>query len=159
MPSPTASDLGADLCLPLQVSTFLSAFVLAANVAYVLWVRNVDPLYRPGTGRQAAILRGDVTFSLRRELGNSWTSVGASLETVQDLPAFFWILAITQILQNGVVQTYISLEADLLKETRGSVSRRTSLSTVPWLTRARNPHRASRKPDGSLLLAKCPSSF
>lgn len=41
-------------------------------------------------------------------------------ESVTSLPAAFWIITISQLFQNAAVETYISLSASMVQDTRGA---------------------------------------
>lgn len=99
---------------PSQVPVFFSGFVFLTNIAYVLWERRLPSKYRPRTGRQSSAVEGGAGF--RFELHKSWQTVAA-------LPAIFWLIALSQNLtfQNATVQTYVSLQADMVTQTRGAV--------------------------------------
>ncbi|ORY80661.1 major facilitator superfamily domain-containing protein [Leucosporidium creatinivorum] len=103
------------------IPVFLSAFVLAVNITYVLWEKRIPAPYRSPSGRQLAKLTGAE--------GTLFTQILTSFKVVTKLPAFFWLLAVSQFFQNGVAQTYIQLQADMITQTRG-----TKLSTAGWMT-------------------------
>ncbi|ORY67943.1 major facilitator superfamily domain-containing protein [Leucosporidium creatinivorum] len=104
------------------VPVFFSGFVFLTNVAYVLWERRLPELYRPRTGRQISATEGG--GGLRFELYKSWQTVAA-------LPAIFWLITLSQNLtfQNATVQTYVSLQADMVTQTRGA-----GLLTAGWIS-------------------------
>ncbi|BGP18173.1 hypothetical protein JCM10213_009016 [Rhodosporidiobolus nylandii] len=106
------------------VPVFLSGFVLLINTLYVFYESRIDARYRPMTGRQAAALhmRNGGKGGLRTEMQKAWA-------VVWGLPAFFWYMTLTQILQNGLVQTFVSLQADMVSVTRGA-----GLLSAGWIS-------------------------
>lgn len=63
-----------------------------------------------------------------------------SWQTVVALPAIFWLIALTQSLtfQNATVQTYVSLQADMVTQTRGAVRLWNTSSALRLLIYARS---------------------
>ena len=90
------------------------------NAYYYIWERSLPSAYRPVTGRQSALQYGSGGF--KSEVQKAWS-------VVKSLSGFFWVLTLGSLLQHGVVQTYIQLQADMIKQTRG-----TTLSTAGWMT-------------------------
>ncbi|GAA5985037.1 hypothetical protein JCM11641_000825 [Rhodosporidiobolus odoratus] len=95
------------------VPAFISFAVLLINILYVLYEMRIPAQYRPLTGRQAANLHEQGQGGLRREVRKAWA-------VVWGLPAVFWYITLTQLLQNGTVQTFVSLQADMVTVTRGA---------------------------------------
>ncbi|KAM0756365.1 MFS general substrate transporter [Meredithblackwellia eburnea MCA 4105] len=93
----------------LWVPAFVSGFVLAMTVIYLIVERRLPVEHRYKTGRQLAKESG--VGGYRVEVVKAWHAVLA-------LPAFFWILVLTQLCQNGTIQTFSSLQPDMYKVTR-----------------------------------------
>ncbi|KAK7040120.1 hypothetical protein VNI00_009925 [Paramarasmius palmivorus] len=91
---------------PFWVACIMCIVTLILNIGYCLFVRWVAAGIRTPTGREMGAKFGDS----RRF---SWFSL-------MSIPAAFWIIAITQILQSGTVGAYTSLSADVIKQTRGT---------------------------------------
>ncbi|BGP13815.1 hypothetical protein JCM10213v2_001753 [Rhodosporidiobolus nylandii] len=108
------------------VAVLLQAVVMLLNTAYFLFERRVPPQYRASTGRGCANAAsgGEAgrAKSLKRSMLQFWESVWL-------LPAFFWLLLVTQLLQNGVVISFQTLSADMIRVTRG-----TSESKAGWIS-------------------------
>ncbi|KAL8280165.1 hypothetical protein RQP46_007495 [Phenoliferia psychrophenolica] len=85
--------------------------VIVVNIGYVYFESQIPQHLRALTGRQASRLHGGGGFKI--ELRKSWAAVS-------DLPAVFWLFTLSQILQNATVQGYVSLQADMITQTRGS---------------------------------------
>ncbi|GAA6006918.1 uncharacterized protein JCM10292_000358 [Rhodotorula paludigena] len=103
------------------VALILQAAALAVNVLYFLYERRVPAQFRAVTGRALAAQAkrsGDSTRTGGIKLGfrRFWRSVWL-------LPAFFWLLILTQMLQNGVVISFQGLSADMVRVTRGTTEK------------------------------------
>jgi hypothetical protein len=81
------------LILPFsQAPAFIAGFVWLVNGFYVWYERRIEPQFRPLTGKEAAKLHGEQQGSMKRELSKTWA-------VVWGLPAIFWFLTLTQLLQ------------------------------------------------------------
>lgn len=79
---------------------------LVINIAYIVFVYRIPQSLLSSTGYLA---KKSGVVSKRF----SWFSVVS-------IPAAFWIIAITQLLQSGTVGSYSSLLADVIRKTRGT---------------------------------------
>ncbi|WZH49527.1 major facilitator superfamily domain-containing protein [Fusarium acuminatum] len=93
---------------------------LLQNILYVWWARSRPKWTHMPTGRQfmkEARERGDdasvPSSTTRSRLRSRWAILTC-------VPRFFWLVACTQILQAGVVGGFNGLNADIIKQTRGS---------------------------------------
>lgn len=122
----------------MQVALILQAAALAVNVLYFLYERRVPTQFRAVTGRALAAQAkrsGDSTRTGGIKLGfrRFWRSVWL-------LPAFFWLLILTQMLQNGVVISFQGLSADMVRVTRGTTEKAAGwISAVGQVRLARSP--------------------
>lgn len=93
---------------------------LLQNMFYVWWARSRPKWTHMPTGRELmkeARERGDdasvPSSTTRSRLRSRWAILTC-------VPRFFWLVACTQILQAGVVGGFNGLNADIIKQTRGS---------------------------------------
>ncbi|GAA6042781.1 hypothetical protein JCM8097_007474 [Rhodosporidiobolus ruineniae] len=98
------------------VAFILQAICFALTIIYYFYERSVPQEYRAPRGRDvhhAATTRAERrATSLKHSMRRFWNSV-------LTLPMFFWFLLITQLLQNGVVIAFQTLNADMYRVIRG----------------------------------------
>ncbi|GAA5885274.1 hypothetical protein JCM6882_009551 [Rhodosporidiobolus microsporus] len=104
------------------ISFIFQAVVLCLNAVYFFFERRVPQEYRAPRGRTAIASSPGERRSFKRTLSRFWDSVWL-------LPAFFWLLICTQILQNGVVIAFQTLSADMYRVIRGA-----SESKAGWIS-------------------------
>lgn len=90
------------------LSVILCGLTLALNVVYVLIERRAPLSARPITGRMGA-QSGGLLASLRQMHASLWC-----------LPAAFWVIVCTQLLQSGAVFAYTSNLAEVIQNTRST---------------------------------------
>lgn len=100
---------------------------LIQNILYVWWARSRPEWTRMSTGRRevttamqrenTATERGEVV-TVNTSASSRWFNVFKRV--IGGVPRFFWLLTCTQILQAGVVGGFNGLNADIIKNTRGS---------------------------------------
>ncbi|GAA5899501.1 hypothetical protein JCM5296_003722 [Sporobolomyces johnsonii] len=95
----------------LWVPAIIQGFCLVLNIIYVVYERRIPKEYQRLTGRQRTKLLGEGGFVV--ELKKLW-------DVLWGLPAFYWCFILTQLLESPVVQTYISLQPDIVNVSRGS---------------------------------------
>ncbi|KAJ6625112.1 major facilitator superfamily domain-containing protein [Mycena sp. CBHHK59/15] len=88
------------------VSCIMAAVTLVINIAYIFFERRLPKESRLVTGREASATQQSVKK--------------ISFAAILSIPAAFWIITISQLLQAGDVSAYSSIAADLISETRGS---------------------------------------
>ncbi|KAJ7626070.1 major facilitator superfamily domain-containing protein [Roridomyces roridus] len=91
------------------VSCIMAAVTLLINAAYIFFERRLPNDARFISGRELAKQRTDKGRGRKM----SWASI-------LSLPAAFWIITLSQLLQSGDVTAYTSINADLIVQTRGS---------------------------------------
>ncbi|BGP32075.1 hypothetical protein JCM10296v2_003854 [Rhodotorula toruloides] len=104
-----------------QVSAILCAFTFLLTVSLALYERTFPLCERVPTGRQAAIIA-----ARRLAPGQAPTSFGRRWKekrkyfvmSLMALPACFWNMDVSQLLQSGAVNAYTSNLADALSTTR-----------------------------------------
>ncbi|GAA6004588.1 hypothetical protein JCM10207_000947 [Rhodosporidiobolus poonsookiae] len=96
----------------------LEAFVLLLCIAYYMFERRVPEQYRAPCGRRSARKQsGGEKVRFKGSLRTFWKGVWA-------LPAFFWVLLLTQMMQNGVVIQFQTLSADMIRVIRGTTEKK-----------------------------------
>ncbi|GAA5962098.1 hypothetical protein JCM21900_001948 [Sporobolomyces salmonicolor] len=95
----------------LWVPAIIQGVCLVLNIIYVVYERQIPKEYQRLTGRQRARLLGRGGFVV--ELKKFW-------EVIWRLPAFYWCFILTQLLESPVIETYISLQPDIVNVTRSS---------------------------------------
>ncbi|KAJ7868492.1 major facilitator superfamily domain-containing protein [Mycena leptocephala] len=92
-------------------SMHMAAVTLVINIAYIFFERRLPKESRLVHGREAA----------KRKAGaNQETTKKISFAAILSIPAAFWIITISQLLQSGDISAYTSIQADLITQTRGS---------------------------------------
>jgi len=98
------------------VACIMCGATLALTVFYYIYAARLPVEYQTPTGSKAAKLaaardRGASVASSKRKW--SWMSIAS-------VPAAFWIVALSQILQSGTVGSFNGLAADMIKQTRNT---------------------------------------
>lgn len=98
----------------------MCAATLLLSIFYFVYSQRLPQEYQTPTGSRAAKLEledsADGTGSRVSNASKrkwSWMSIAS-------VPAAFWIIALTQILQAGTVGAYNGLSADMIKQTRNT---------------------------------------
>ncbi|KAJ7337538.1 major facilitator superfamily domain-containing protein [Mycena albidolilacea] len=94
-----------------SIPCIMAAATLAINVAYIFFESRLPKASRLVSGREAAKRKTDANQGATRE---AWFAA------IFAIPAAFWIITISQLLQSGDVSAYSSIQADLITQTRGS---------------------------------------
>jgi hypothetical protein len=89
----------------------MCAATLFLTIFFYIFAMRLPAKYKLPTGRRTAHSTSVMSQSLRRKWG--WTAICS-------VPAAFWIIALTQIMQSGTVGAYNGLAADMIKQTRGT---------------------------------------
>ena len=89
----------------------MCAATLLLSIFFYIFAMRLPAEYKTPTGRKLARSTSVMSQSLRRKWG--WTAICS-------VPAAFWIIALTQIMQSGTVGAYNGLAADMIKQTRGT---------------------------------------
>jgi hypothetical protein len=92
----------------------MCAFSWSLNVGFFLYERTFPPTSRVPTGRRTA-LRPQTSDKKR---GFSIKEQKYFVYSIFAIPACFWIIVITQLLQAGAVNSYNSNLADVISVTR-----------------------------------------
>ncbi|KAJ6565492.1 major facilitator superfamily domain-containing protein [Mycena vulgaris] len=93
------------------VPCVMSGLTLVINIVYLVFQRRLPKEAKLVTGKQIALRKAAATHQPPQKI---------SLAALSAIPAAFWIVAISQLLQAGCVGAYTSITADLITETRGS---------------------------------------
>ncbi|KAF7343316.1 MFS transporter [Mycena venus] len=95
-----------------QIPCIMAVVTLLINTAYIFFERRLPKESRLVSGREAAKRMTDAN---RLEgTRKAWFAA------IIAIPAAFWIIALSQLLQAGDVSAYSSIQADLITQTRGS---------------------------------------
>ncbi|EST10225.1 Major facilitator superfamily [Kalmanozyma brasiliensis GHG001] len=107
------------------LSAILCAVTLGFNTVYVIYERSLPKRMRVVTGRQLAAQADaqaiDSDSSLEKKTTKPWTQRHLRLLTlsVGAIPASFWLITMTQILQAGSVNAYNANLPEVVQITRG----------------------------------------
>jgi len=102
-----------------QVAAVMCAFTWILTLAFFFYERTFPAAHRVPTGRQAAHHKADSLGIARPGFWASWKSDRKYFAaSIMAIPACFWILDISQLLQSGAVNTYTSNLADTIRVTR-----------------------------------------
>ncbi|KAJ7236620.1 major facilitator superfamily domain-containing protein [Mycena rebaudengoi] len=97
---------------PEQIPCIMAAVTLLINTAYIFFERRLPKESRLVSGREIAKRRADANQP--EGTRKAWFAA------IVALPAAFWIITLSQLLQAGDVSAYSSIQADLITQTRGS---------------------------------------
>lgn len=115
------------------LSAILCAVTLGLNVAYVIYERSLPKRMRVVTGRQLAAQAEAVALTksssssaeqVDRKVTKPWSTQTIQLLTlsVGAIPASFWLITMTQVLQSGAVNAYSSNLPEVVQITRGKTA-------------------------------------
>ncbi|GAA5822590.1 hypothetical protein JCM5353_005494 [Sporobolomyces roseus] len=101
------------------VAAVMCAFTWILTLAFFFYERTFPAAHRVPTGRQAAHHKADSLGVARPGFWASWKSDRKYFAaSIMAIPACFWLLDISQLLQSGAVNTYTSNLADTIRVTR-----------------------------------------
>ncbi|KAJ7130411.1 major facilitator superfamily domain-containing protein [Mycena epipterygia] len=93
------------------IPCIMAGVTLVINIGYLFFACRLPKESQVVTGRAAA---------MRTAAADQKPVKRISLNALWSIPAAFWIITISQLLQSGDVSAYSSITADLIAETRGS---------------------------------------
>ncbi|KAJ6505992.1 major facilitator superfamily domain-containing protein [Mycena vulgaris] len=94
------------------IPCIMAAVTLLINTAYIFFERRLPRESRLVSGREIAKRRADANQP--EGTRKAWFAA------IIAIPAAFWIITLSQLLQAGNVNAYSSIQADLITQTRGS---------------------------------------
>ncbi|KAJ6588645.1 major facilitator superfamily domain-containing protein [Mycena capillaripes] len=103
--------LWASIPLFWHIPCIMAAVTLLINIAYIFFERRLPKESRFVSGKEAA---------KRKAHGNQEAAKKISFAAIVSVPAAFWIITISQLLQSGDVSAYTAIQADVITQTRGS---------------------------------------
>lgn len=101
---------------------------LLQNICYVRWSWSRPEWTQMPTGkklaqeevqRRALEAENDVPVDIKTK-ASPWTAALVGIKALTHVPRFFWLVVCSQTLQAGIVGSFSSLNADIIKTTRGT---------------------------------------